>query len=158
MKRKSKDVICCFLLAGFVNTWAASGIQVEVTRSTEPARTLCGYQVSNGGDEPVVSFAVGGNEELAGPYELTVAPEGLKAGVEAASPVLADGWQESLLSQPGDSTFAVEWETKDFAKAIMPRQTKRFELAFPKPDFSCQTGHWTAITRESQVISGMFKE
>jgi len=132
--------------------------QVHVTRKSQEGRVTCQYSLLNTGSQPIVSFAVGGNQELAGPYELSAAPAGFENGLQREKQREGDSWQASLLTETGKPAFAVEWETKEYADGVMPQKSKTFELTFQSPQFDCGAGHWTAISRDSQIVSGFLDE
>jgi hypothetical protein len=138
-----------------------SAIDVRVLEERQADRVHCQYTVVNPSNQPILAFALGGNENLAGPYELANAPEGWYRDAERpdgkASPA-PSGWESSLLTEEGALNFAVEWQTKNYEKAIMPGTTyEGFDLAFSQASAHCKGVHWTAITRDSQIISGVLK-
>jgi hypothetical protein len=140
---------------------AADPVSVRLIEESASQRLHCQLLISNHSQQPIVAFALGGNQDLAGPYEFSGAPEGWYRGSEKPgakpSPVPA-GWEGSLLVEEGALNFAVEWQTKDYEKAIMPGTTfEGFDLAFSQASAHCKGVHWTAITRDSQILSGILK-
>ena len=130
--------------------------EVHVTQKSQEGQVTCQYSLLNTGSQPIVSFAVGGNRELTGPYELSAAPVGFVNGIQKEKQ--GDGWQASLLTESGNLAFAVEWDAKEYADGVMPQKSKQFELTFLSPRFDCGIGHWTAISRDSQVLSGFLEK
>jgi hypothetical protein len=159
VKKTSSFFLPAFLFLGAAKTGAAGippPVEVTTQQIASGDRDVCRFRMTNHTPQPIVAFAVGGNANLAGPYELTAAPLGFNPDTGAAvqAPDL-EGWEESLLREPAGSTFAVEWQTKDYAKAVMPEASETFELAYDEGASACRQGHWTAITRDSQVHTGV---
>jgi hypothetical protein len=131
------------------------GVTITVQLQKMGDRSVCRYEAANHTGQPIVAFAIGGNEQLAGPYEIPVIPAGFHPDTGAGEAAYApDGWEVSLLREPAGDTYAVEWQTKDGSKALLPEATERFDLAFETAAPNCRQGHWTAITRDSQIHSG----
>ena len=156
LRHKSLLSIVLFSILSSWSIAADRAAEVHVTQKSQEGQVTCLYSLLNTGTQPIVSFAVGGNQELAGPYELSAVPVGFDSGLQGEKQ--GDGWQASLLTESGNPAFAVEWETKDYADGVMPQKSKQFELRFLSPRFDCEAGHWTAISRDSQIISGLLKE
>lgn len=143
------------LLHGWGRASPVPAVAITVSTRQSGDRHYCLYELTNHTPQTIVAFALGGNENLAGPYQLTTAPLGFDPDTGAGQAVQGpDEWEASLLREPAGSTFAVEWQAKDLAKALLPEKTEKFELAYAEAPH-CKEGHWTAITRDSQVHSGL---
>ena len=140
---------------------AADPVVVRLIQESASDRVHCQLVVENHTREPIVAFALGGNQDLAGPYEFPLAPEGWFRGPEkpdAKTSPAPSGWEGSLLAEEGALNFAVEWQTKDYEKALMPGSVfEGFDLTFAQSSARCRGVHWTAITRDSQLLSGILK-
>jgi hypothetical protein len=124
---------------------AAIGVTVSADRSR--GHVDCHYTVTNHGSKPIVGFVLGAGVEAAGPYELTLTPKGL------LSP---RGWEFEVLSPDPNQKLAVEWQTKNYEKALMPgRIMDELTIRYDMRDMPCGGLHWTAINRDSELTSGI---
>lgn len=148
------------LLLAAMPLQAASDLQVRLKEQKTDEGLQCRFEVKNNGQQAVIALAVGGNENMAGPYEFAAPPIGWesKDGEEVDPPNVPAGWDASSLAEEGVLNFAFEWQTKDSTVAVQPGKSfDGFVVVFRKTVTSCKGVHWTVITRDSQVVSGLLE-
>jgi hypothetical protein len=132
--------------------------EVKVAEQREHGKVTYQYTVTNIGSQPIVAFCVGGNQDIAGPYEFTALPLGWvpdQQGRVTEKAALPAGWEAWVLNGDGGKHFALEWKTAAYEQAVMPGQSfDGFKIEFLQPKDCCLTSHWTAISRDSQMSSG----
>ena len=146
--------IMCFVL--MVSSIAAEGedlgVQVHVTeehikQDKSPDWLRCQFEVTNHLNQGLVTFGVGSNVDATGPFELAARP----------TPSSPNGWSDNTLTDPNSGKFAVDWGVTEYANALEPGgRVSGFEFRIPSTGLGrCASLHWKAVTRESEVLSGV---
>jgi hypothetical protein len=136
----------------------APAVDIAVHSTKRGDALVCRYTLDNRTAPGILAFTLGGNENLAGPYELTAVPAGYNLDSGAGEYVtVPKGWESSLLQEPAGATYAVEWQTREPEHAIRAGQKVTFELVYEAATPNCRRGHWTVITRDSQIYAGQLE-